>query len=176
MKKILIKLSLISLVSIPFFGVASAQYYSNTNSYPSGYNQNYNYQNSNYHQNTNYGQHSYTYISGCYTLYYNGQTRTNSVVSYNCQSNYTYTQPTYSYYTYPTYYTTPSYYTYQYSNGSWYPEYGNQGYTYGSNYYDSSYYNNGHTNTGYNNYNYGSNYGSNYGNSCYYQNGYHVCY
>lgn len=164
MKKTLIKLSLISLAGFGFFGIANAQYYSNTNSYTSGYNQN-----SSYHQNTNYNQSSYTYTIGCYTYYYNGQTRTSSVVSYNCQLNYTYTQPTYPYYTYPTYYTTPSYYTYQYTDGSWYPEYSNRGYSNVNTYYDSSYYYSGYTNTGYSN-------ASNYGNSCYWQNGYQVCY
>lgn len=140
---------------------------------------------------------SYTYVNGCYTYYYNGDTRSTSVVSYNCQTtnnnNYNYNQPNYqSYYTTPSYsnsYSYSPYYTYQYSNGSWYPGstnnyynsgYGSNNYGYSNNsygYYDTSY-NNGYN---YNNsyvYPYDTNYGYNnyYTNSsCYYQSGYYVC-
>jgi hypothetical protein len=46
---------------------------------------------------------SYTYTSGCYTYYYNGQTRTTSVVSYNCQTQTQTYYPVATTYTYPTY-------------------------------------------------------------------------
>lgn len=86
---------------------------------------------------------SYYYTSGCYTYYYNGYTRTSSIVSYNCQTtNHTYVAPITQYY-----YTSP-YYTYSYTNGSWYPSYT---YSYGNydntNYYDYTNYNNGYVYT-----------------------------
>lgn len=123
---------------------------------------------------------SYTYTSGCYTYYYNGQTRTTSIVSYNCGTTYSY-YPVATTYSYPT----SQYYTYHYNSGRWSPSYTNQwtntyysnpysnwnyGWTYGGYNTNTNYTNYGNYNTGY--YNYG-NYNNNSG--CYYVNGQQVC-
>lgn len=156
MKKI-ITLTFGLFLGLSMASTASAQVYSQT--YPNGYNYNttilycsgayggYGY-NNNYNCGNNYNN-SYTYTSGCYTYYYNGYTRTTSIVSYNCQNSYTYTNPT----TY-TYYTSP-YYTYQYSHGTWYPQYSNN-YFYGYGNYSNGYVYTPQTN-------------------CYYVNGYYTC-
>lgn len=121
-------------------------------------------------------QNSYTYTSGCYTYYYDGYTRSSSVVSYNCSNNYNtynntygnyaYTAPSAYYYTAPSsyYYTTPSSYTY---NTSPYSTYQYQSY-----YYPSTYSTTGYTDTGYTTYT--NNY--NYTQGCVYVSGYQVCY
>lgn len=116
---------------------------------------------------------SYSYTSGCYTYYYNGQTRTTSVLSYNCTSYY----PAATTYTYPQ----TQYYTYHYTNnGYWTPGYNN------TNYWTNPYSYNSNSYTSWNyGWNYGNNntYGNNYNNSytnynnggCYYVNGYQAC-
>ncbi len=115
---------------------------------------------------------SYNYTSGCYTYYYNGQTRTTSVVSYNCQSQTqtyypvatTYTYPSYTHPTQNTYYYGNSgYHTYNYCNGSWRSAY------YGNTNCTNSWLSNG------NMYYYTSPTHNTYQNGCYYQNGYLVC-
>jgi hypothetical protein len=97
--------------------LASAQvYYSYDGVYAPLYQTTYNGTQEYYNQNYN---RSYSYTSGCYTYYYNGQTNTTSVQSYNCQTNNNYTQVVTKqpviYYTEPTvtYHTTPptTYYT-----------------------------------------------------------------
>lgn len=155
--KTIISLTFGLLLAISGATTVSAQVYSASLSYypyNSNYNTNYTsnrpsncmyattYPNTGCDSQNNYHA-SYYYTSGCYTYYYNGYTRTTSIISNSCQNqnSYTYTTPTnYSYYTSP-------YYTYNYSNGSWSPSYSNN--MYGNN--------NGYTNTGYG-YNYGTNY------------------
>ncbi|MEN9881293.1 MAG: hypothetical protein RLZZ308_476 [Candidatus Parcubacteria bacterium] len=143
-------------------------------------------------------QQSYTYTSGCYTYYYNGQTRTTSVLRYTCgngyynNNNYSYTYPVTTSYPSTNYYTytnPSSYYTYSYCNGSWTPSYygsnssncnsiwdylGNYTNSYSNANYGYNYnsYNYGYTpyQYGYNTYNYNT-----YSSGCYYLNGYQVC-
>ncbi|MBP6888075.1 MAG: hypothetical protein KBC21_00045 [Candidatus Pacebacteria bacterium] len=113
---------------------------------------------------------SYSYTSGCYTYYYNGQTRTTSIVSYSCQSQTQTYYPVATTYTYPSQvtqypYHSSGYFTYMYCNGLWRPSY------YGNNNCDNLSYRN---NSNY----YGViNYTSSYNNlnNCYYLNGYQIC-
>jgi len=157
--KTIISLTFGFLLAFSAIGTVSAQVY-------------YSYSGSGHHNQhqPSYGsqqQASYTYTQGCYTYYYNGYTRTTSIISSTCQAQnvYSYVTPvTYSYYTSP-YYT----YSYQQNTNSWYSPY-------------SNYYNYGYTNTGYNYGNYYNNYGYyNNGrvytptNPCYSVGGYYVC-
>lgn len=144
--KTFISLTLGLLCALSTYGTASAQVYY---SYNNGYNNTY--------QNTQ--QASYTYTQGCYTYYYNGYTRSTSIIGSTCQSqnvysyttpvSYTYTtSPTYTYTTSPSYtYTTPTSYTnqtspyyvygYERSNATWYPRYNNSYFFNGDSSYNS---------------------------------------
>ena len=134
MKRIILMLAAVGL-GITGLVTASAQYYSNNNSYDYGaYSSSYTSTSYSYPETSSYYYGNYggsyghgnyydgytggvgSYTIGCTTYYYN--TRTGSVLyTSNICPTYNYTYPSY-YYTYPSY---PSnqYCTYGYHNGSW---------------------------------------------------------